>query len=121
MSTTDGDMGVLANHVPSIVQIIPGIISFISKNEKNTEKVENFFVSGGFATVNPDSSMQVSVLEAFGLDDFSQDRIKIGLENAQKLIEKTNGRDTLDRERSEGLLKLSIFQALRNALGATTM
>jgi F-type H+-transporting ATPase subunit delta len=45
VSTTSGDMGILANHVPSITQLRPGIVEVIAEGAQN----EKFF---GFLSPN---------------------------------------------------------------------
>ena len=36
LSTTDGDMGILANHVASIAQLKPGLVEIFESNTKKT-------------------------------------------------------------------------------------
>jgi F-type H+-transporting ATPase subunit delta len=64
LSTTEGDMGILAGHVPTIFQLVPSVLSVVG-----AESTEKYFVSGGFAVVNPDSSLNVNAVEAFPLKD----------------------------------------------------
>lgn len=42
-------------------------------------------VSGGFATVQPDSSMSINAVEAYPLEDFSPEAVKSLLAEAQKV------------------------------------
>lgn len=67
MSTTDGDMGILAGHVPIVVELKPSVVTLIGQDTKK------FFVSGGFAIVNPDSSLNINAVEAVTLDELDQD------------------------------------------------
>jgi F-type H+-transporting ATPase subunit delta len=81
-------MGILANHVPSIEQLNPGVIEVVESAEvtkkffgklsficqlKNQyfELISSFSVSGGFATINPDSTLNVNAVEAFSLEELS--------------------------------------------------
>lgn len=64
LSSTDGDMGILAGHVPTICQLVPSVLSVI-----HSEGVDKYFVSGGFAVINQDSSLNVNAVEAFPLTD----------------------------------------------------
>ncbi len=54
-------MGILARHAPSLLQLSPGLIEVIPAEGSASKK---YFVSGGFVTVNPDSSMQIAAMEA---------------------------------------------------------
>lgn len=70
LSSSEGDMGILARHVPSIIQLRPGVVEIFTDgtSSSSTAKKTSFFLSGGFATVNPDSSMQIAAMEAVSLD-----------------------------------------------------
>lgn len=74
LTTTDGDVGIytilftkgiLANHVPTILQLKPGKITFLSSDKES----ESWFASGGFALIHPDSTLKINAIEAFSLDD----------------------------------------------------
>lgn len=67
--TSAGDIGVLANHVPSIQQLRPGIVEVIEESGTSNK----FFVTGGFATVNPGSTIDINAVEAYPLEDISAD------------------------------------------------
>jgi F0F1-type ATP synthase epsilon subunit len=62
-------MGVLANHVPSIEQLKPGLVEIIEESGSNKQ----FFLSGGFAVVQPDSKLSINAVEGYPLEDFSAD------------------------------------------------
>ncbi|RCH79104.1 delta subunit of the central stalk of mitochondrial F1F0 ATP synthase, atp16, partial [Rhizopus stolonifer] len=67
LAATSGDMGILANHVPTIEQLNPGVVEII----ESSEVTKKFFVSGGFATINPDSSLNINAVEASPLEELS--------------------------------------------------
>lgn len=60
-------MGVLANHVPTIQQLRPGLVEIVESSGKTNQ----FFVSGGFATVSEGSVLAINAVEAFAPEDFS--------------------------------------------------
>ena len=62
-----GEMGVLANHVPSIEQLKPGLVEIIEESGGS----KHFFLSGGFAVVQPGSQLSINAVEGFPLEDFS--------------------------------------------------
>ncbi|KAL2357127.1 ATP synthase [Cryomyces antarcticus] len=62
-----GEMGVLANHVPSIEQLKPGLIEIIEEQGGSKQ----FFLSGGFAVVQPGSVLSINAVEGYPLEDFS--------------------------------------------------
>jgi F-type H+-transporting ATPase subunit delta len=73
-------MGVLANHVPSIEQLKPGLVEIIE--EQGTKQ---FFLSGGFAVVQPDSQLSINAVEGFPLEDFSAEAVRNQISEAQKI------------------------------------
>lgn len=45
VSSTDGDFGILKNHVPVMVELLPGVVTV-----KNDMNVDHFFISSGFVS-----------------------------------------------------------------------
>lgn len=70
-----GSFGILANHVPTLAVLKPGLVT-VTENEGNVKK---FFVSSGSVSVNPDSSVQLLAEEAVALD-------KLDLKSAQEQL-----------------------------------
>ena len=89
IAAATGDMGILANHVPSIEPLRPGIVEVIESGNaskkwfgKNnaplypSSAVFNSLdtsnqVSGGFATVHPNNKLTINAVEAAPLEAFS--------------------------------------------------
>lgn len=67
LPSTAGDLGILADHVPTIQQLRPGLVEIIESTGNST----SYFVSGGFATVSEGSKLAINVVEAFKPEDFS--------------------------------------------------
>ncbi|KAK6001514.1 hypothetical protein QM012_002845 [Aureobasidium pullulans] len=76
-----GDMGVLASHVPSIEQLRPGLVEVIEESAGSKQ----FFLSGGFATVQPGSKLSINAVEGFPLEDFSAEAVRNQIAEAQKI------------------------------------
>lgn len=74
-------MGILANHVPSIEQLKPGLIEVIE--EQGTSK--QFFLSGGFAVINPGSVLSINAVEGYPLEAFSIEAVRNQIAEAQKI------------------------------------
>ena len=124
ISTNEGDMGILAGHVPSILQLRPGALVVIPEgsspagtDQGDAKKDDIFFVSGGFVTVNPDSTVQVAALEAVRLGEVSRERVEVGLKDAQERVGRTSSKGVDDPERVDALIHAEVFQALSYALG----
>ncbi|KAI8331536.1 F1 complex, delta/epsilon subunit of ATPase [Chlamydoabsidia padenii] len=108
LAATSGDMGILANHVPTIEQLNPGIIEVIESGDVT----KKFFVSGGFATINPDSSLNINAVEASPLEDFSLERVQSSLAEAQR-VAAGNGSEV---EKATAKVEADVYEALQNAL-----
>ncbi|EGF79134.1 hypothetical protein BATDEDRAFT_90133 [Batrachochytrium dendrobatidis JAM81] len=102
LSSSDGDMGILANHVPTIAQLKPGIIEVIG-----AEKSSKFFVSGGFAVINPDSSLNINAVEAFSVAELDIDAAKRAVEDATKRMSSGSEEDKVLAK-----IELEVFEAV---------
>ncbi|PUU82010.1 F1 complex, delta/epsilon subunit of ATPase [Tuber borchii] len=103
-----GDMGILANHVPSIEQLRPGVIDIIEESAGSKQ----FFVSGGFAVVQPDSQLSINAVEAFLLEDFSPEAIRAQLAEAQRIAGGSGG----EQDVAEAKVEIEVLETLQAAL-----
>jgi F-type H+-transporting ATPase subunit delta len=102
LPTTAGDMGILANHVPTIQQLRPGIIEII-----DGAGAKQFFVSGGFATVTEGSSLAINAGEAFPVEDLSGEAVRRLTTEAQK-----NASSSDEAVALEAKIELEVLEAL---------
>ncbi|KNE66630.1 ATP synthase F1, epsilon subunit [Allomyces macrogynus ATCC 38327] len=107
LSGASGDMGILAGHVPVIEELKPGVLEIVEKDGKKNK----FFVSGGFAAVHPDSSINVTAIEAFSLESFDKESIRVGLDAANAKL--ASAKDAV--ESAEAKIEVEVFTALQNA------
>jgi F-type H+-transporting ATPase subunit delta len=123
ISTSEGDMGILAGHIPSILQLRPGALVVIPESNDTSSggqgetKGDVFFASGGFVTVNPDSTVQIAALEAVRLEEVSRERVEVGLKDAQERIGRASNKNVNDPEGVDAQIHAEVFQALSYALG----
>ncbi|AWU75627.1 ATP synthase F1, epsilon subunit [Pichia kudriavzevii] len=101
-----GQMGILANHVPIVEQLKPGVVEVLEGS--NSSK---FFVSGGFVSVLPESKIAITSVEAFPLDSFEPSTVKTLLAEAQK---KADSSDELAA--AEASIEVEVLEALSTAL-----
>lgn len=89
IAAATGDMGILANHVPSIEPLRPGVVEVVESGNSSQKwfgmfksksmlrdlstniYLLRFKVSGGFATVHPNNKLTINAVEAAPLEDFS--------------------------------------------------
>lgn len=96
-------MGILADHVPTIQQLRPGLVEIIESGGKSTQ----YFVSGGFATVSEGSKIAVNVVEAFAPEDFSSEAVKSLTAEAQKNVNSSD-----EAVSTEAKIQLEVLESL---------
>ncbi|SPQ22439.1 a897e28f-7444-4060-a1f9-f3016d9a577d [Thermothielavioides terrestris] len=100
-----GDMGILANHVPSIEQLKPGVVEIIEESGSS----KKFFLSGGFAIVQPKSALSITAVEGYPLEDFSAEAVKAQIAEAQK-VASGNGSE---QDIAEAKIELEVLESLQ--------
>jgi len=85
LPTTDGELAVMAEHGPHLCELVPGVVSIYET--KQVEKPKTYFVTGGIALVEVDSSIGVSVMEAIPLEDLDVDAAQKRLEESKATLE----------------------------------
>merc|ERR1711964_858710 len=103
-----GEMGVLANHVPSIEQLKPGLVEVVEESGG----AKQFFLSGGFATVQPDSTMSINAVEGFPLEYFNIENVRSQISEAQKIA----GGSGSEQDIAEAKIELEVLESLQAAL-----
>ncbi|KIW20444.1 ATP synthase subunit delta, mitochondrial [Exophiala spinifera] len=103
-----GEMGILAQHVPSIEQLKPGLVEIIQENGENKQ----FFLSGGFAVVQPDSNLSINAVEGFPIEEFSEEAIKSQISEAQKIASGSGS----EQDIAEAKIELEVLESLQAAL-----
>ncbi|KAI1116163.1 ATP synthase delta chain [Nemania sp. NC0429] len=103
-----GEMGVLANHVPSIEQLKPGLVEVVEENGTSKQ----FFLSGGFATVQPNSVLSINAVEGYPLEDFSAEAVRAQITEAQKVA---NGSGS-EQDIAEAKIELEVLESLQAVL-----
>ncbi|KAH9978670.1 epsilon subunit of F1F0-ATP synthase N-terminal domain-containing protein [Lactifluus volemus] len=108
LSAATGDMGILANHVPSIEPLRPGLVEVI----ESAGSSKKWFVSGGFATVHPNNMLTINAIEAAPLEKFSSEAVRANLQEAQKVLS-GNGSE---EDKAEARIEADVYEALQHAL-----
>ncbi|KAI8622280.1 ATP synthase F1 deta subunit, partial [Chytriomyces sp. MP71] len=106
VQTSDGDMGILADHVPTVAQLTNGSLIEIIASDNKPRK---FFASGGFAVINVDSSLNINAVEAFPIEDLDAEAARRGLEEANRRV---NASGASDKEKAEARVEVELFEAV---------
>ncbi|KAG7879309.1 hypothetical protein KL935_002963 [Ogataea polymorpha] len=107
LPASSGEMGVLANHVPTVEELAPGVVEVI----ESSGTASKYFVSGGFASILPGSKLSISTVEAHPLDAFSSENIKSLLAEAQK-----NASSADETVAAEAAIEIEVLEALQAAV-----
>ena len=105
----DGQFGVMPNHVPTISELKPGVVSV---QEETGGPLVKYFVSGGFASMTDQSKLNVTVLEAVALEDIDPDAVKTGLAQYSAAYASAND----DLAKSEAEIGVEVYSALSYAI-----
>eukprot|EP00899_Mesostigma_viride_P016374 jgi/Mesvir1/24738/Mv22001-RA.1 len=104
-----GQLGMEPGLVPTVTQLKPGVVSVHSEGEK-----KDFFVSGGFAFVHPDSTAQVCAIEAFPLDHIDGEAVKKGLADATAALASAES----EADKAAAQIGVEVYTAMGEALTA---
>ncbi|XGW08574.1 hypothetical protein V3C99_011137 [Haemonchus contortus] len=104
--TLAGMVGVLANHVPTIGVLKPGVVSVTD----NDGKVTKLFVSSGTMSMNIDGTCQVLAEEVVKVEDIDQAAARTELEAAQRAAVEGS-----DLAKAEALIRAEVAEALLKA------
>jgi len=105
----DGFFGVMPSYVPTVAELKPGVVAI---QETSGGPLTKYFISGGFASVNKDSVLNVSTLEAAAVEDLDTDAVKTGLAQYQAAYASA----TDDVTKAEAEIGLEVYQAMSYAI-----
>ncbi|KAL8782833.1 MAG: hypothetical protein Q9213_005072 [Squamulea squamosa] len=101
-------MGVLANHVPSIEQLKPGLVEIIEESGGSKQ----FFLSGGFAIVQPGSQLSINAVEGFPVEEFSSEAVRSQITEAQKIASGGGS----EQDIAEAKIELEVLESLQASM-----
>jgi F-type H+-transporting ATPase subunit epsilon len=102
---TEGDMGVMAGHMPLISTLRPGVIAVSGASD------QRFYVMGGFAEVNP-AKLTVLAEEAVPVAELDAAALDLRIKNAEEDVALAKS----DGERAKAQQTLDYLKGLRAAL-----
>ncbi|KAJ1559109.1 delta subunit of the central stalk of mitochondrial F1F0 ATP synthase, atp16, partial [Cladochytrium tenue] len=114
VQTSGGDMGILSDHVPSISQLNAGVVEILGLESGKPQK---YFVSGGFAIINADSTLNINAVEAFPLEELDAEAARRGLEEATR-AETASGASEADKATAR--IERETFEAILYSLAQNT-
>lgn len=101
---SEGVMGILPNHSPVLTTFNFGIITVITKKDRNY-----FTVAGGIAEVQP-NLITVLADAAENVDELDESRAEMAKERAEKLLSETSVGDDTELDALKNALRRSTFR-----------
>eukprot|EP00178_Gracilaria_changii_P015224 TRINITY_DN42684_c0_g1_i1.p1 TRINITY_DN42684_c0_g1~~TRINITY_DN42684_c0_g1_i1.p1 ORF type:complete len:172 (+),score=49.74 TRINITY_DN42684_c0_g1_i1:3-518(+) len=107
---SSGVFGVHPRHVPTIAELKPGVVTV--EDASAEEKTRHYFVSSGFAIVEPDSVVRINAIAAVPLDQIDADAAKKGLDKYTAAA--SSAAD--ETAKAEAEIGVEVHEAMVNAL-----
>jgi F-type H+-transporting ATPase subunit delta len=107
---SQGVMGVLADHVPMIAQLKPGVV--LVHGSDLSDVTHRYVVYGGFAIVTAQSTAHIAAVEAFKVDDLDLHAAKDRLAQANATLNKAAD----ERAKAEAQIEIDTYEAIVYAL-----
>lgn len=107
-----GAFGIMPGHIPVLCELQPGIISVYYELAQTSGKQDHYFISGGFALVHPNSTMEVAGVDICKLDDLDANLINQNLNDARGKITAAK----TDEDRVEAQIEVQILEKISQVL-----
>eukprot|EP00300_Choanocystis_sp_HF-7_P036418 c52263_g1_i1.p1 GENE.c52263_g1_i1~~c52263_g1_i1.p1 ORF type:complete len:182 (-),score=53.94 c52263_g1_i1:45-548(-) len=105
-----GDFGVLANHVPTVAAMKFGVLTVY----ESADKVNKFFVSGGFALVHKTNVADIAAVEAVKIEDLDAELVN---QNLTSWTEKA-AQAKSEEEKAQAELAIEVHRSMLAALAS---
>jgi len=109
---TKGEMGVLPNHAPMVVTLMPGLINVYQEHTI----AEKIFIGGGFANVN-EQGCQVMADEGIHVGDIHREEVEAHIAAVMHELEteqEVDVRMSLEDNLAVARIKMEIWNKLKN-------
>ena len=87
LPAASGDMGILADHVPAVIQLRPGVIEV----KQDPKPLARWFVPGGFAIMAPDNVASITAPDAILVEDLDIAKATAELAKVKVLADSASG------------------------------
>jgi F-type H+-transporting ATPase subunit epsilon len=101
LPTLDGQIGILANHMPLVSVATNGVIA-VRHNPRDNDLQRDFFATNGGVVEVSDNVLRVLVDEADHADDINQAEAEAAIERAKQL--KAEAKDQISLEHAHALI-----------------
>ncbi|KAF6002773.1 ATP synthase subunit delta, mitochondrial [Cyanidiococcus yangmingshanensis] len=112
---SSGLMGILPNHVPTVAQMRPGVVTIYHEDSKE----ERYFVSSGFTFVHPDRT-DICAVEAVRLEDLDPEEINKALAECEAKLAAASSSGATDAQRAAiAQIGVDVYLAMQGAVSSS--
>merc|ERR1719461_1968368 len=79
-----GAFGAMPGHMPILCELQPGILSVYFDKGTISGKSAHYFIAGGFCVVHPNSSVEISAVDACEMNQLDAVAVSNGLQKAKE-------------------------------------
>ena len=101
LPTVDGQIGVLARHMPLVSVATNGVI-MVRRNPKDSDAKRDFFATNGGVIEVSDNVLRVLVDEADHADDINEAEVEAAMERAKQM--KAEAKDQISLEHAQTMM-----------------
>lgn len=102
--TVEGDIGVMAGHIPLVTVLVPGVM----RVRDDSEVEQKIAISGGFLEVSPDNKVTVLAQTAEKAEEIDVERARESRARAERRL--SNRQGEIDIARAELALKKALIR-----------
>ncbi|HET9098586.1 MAG TPA: ATP synthase F1 subunit epsilon [Candidatus Saccharimonadales bacterium] len=99
LPTLDGQIGVLARHMPLVSVVAPGVI-MVRKDSKTSDMAREFFATSGGVIEVSNNMLRVLVDEADLAEEINAEEAQKALDRAQKMVAEATDQVSLEHAQS---------------------
>ena len=107
LPTMDGQIGVLAHHMPLVSVATNGVI-MVRRNPRDSDRDREFFATNGGVIDVSDNTLRVLVDEADHADEINKAEAEAAMERARKM--KAEAKDQVSLEHAQSLIDRSVVR-----------
>ncbi|ELU39337.1 ATP synthase, delta/Epsilon chain, beta-sandwich domain-containing protein [Rhizoctonia solani AG-1 IA] len=112
IAAESGDMGILANHVPTVEPLRPGVVEVIETGSGSKKWFGELLNITAPESLHPNNTLTINAIEAAPLEDISAEAVRANLAEAQRVL----GGSASDKEKAEARIEADVYEAIQQAL-----
>jgi F-type H+-transporting ATPase subunit delta len=107
-------MGILPNHVPTVAQMRPGVVTISYEDGRN----ERYFVSSGFTFVHPDRT-DICAVEAVRVEDIDPDEVTKALAQCETELAAASSSAADAQRTAIAQIGVDVYLAMQGAVSSS--